>query len=182
MSIENRTLKLGMKLVARYKGKDHRAEGVKTADGLRYRLDDGREFRSPSSARRRDHGRPQACNGWKCWSIAEAASPKSKTSKARAKQAKPESPAAQIAEPANRRRGGTGTGLAGAPARQVPSGVCLLVRLPARATPMGTGCNFGTPQASRPLAADQALSNGVMMRSSTPVDEVSPKDIPIPNY
>jgi hypothetical protein len=57
MSIENRNLKPGTKLVARYKGKNHAAEVVKDADGLRYRLDDGREFKSPSSAGKRGDGR-----------------------------------------------------------------------------------------------------------------------------
>ena len=71
MSIENRNLKAGTKLVARYKGKEHTAEVVKTDDGLRYRLKDGREFKSPSSAGSAVMG-GKACNGWKFWSIAEA--------------------------------------------------------------------------------------------------------------
>ena len=48
MPIENRELKPGTKLVARYKGKDHSALLVETEQGLRYRLEDGREFKSPS--------------------------------------------------------------------------------------------------------------------------------------
>lgn len=84
MSIANRKLKADTKLVARYKGKEHTAEVVETDDGLRFRLKDGREVRSPSSAGSAVMG-GKACNGWKFWSIAEAATPKVKTSKARAK-------------------------------------------------------------------------------------------------
>lgn len=67
--IENRNLKAGTKLVARYKGKEHTAEVVKTADGMRYRLEDGQEFKSPSSAGSAVMA-GAACNGWRWWSIA----------------------------------------------------------------------------------------------------------------
>lgn len=70
MSIKNRKLKAGARLVARYKGKEYTAEVVKTADGLRYRLADGREFKSPSAAGSAIMS-GNACNGWKVWSIAE---------------------------------------------------------------------------------------------------------------
>lgn len=69
MSIENRNLKAGTKLVARYKGKEHTAEVVKTEDGLRYRLSDGQEFKSPSSAGSAVMG-GAACNGWRFWTVA----------------------------------------------------------------------------------------------------------------
>lgn len=69
MSIENRNLKPGTKLAARYKGKDYSAEVVKTEDGIRYRLADGREFKSPSSAGSAVMG-GSACNGWRFWSLA----------------------------------------------------------------------------------------------------------------
>ncbi len=69
MSIENRDLKAGTKLVARYKGKDHTAEVVKTDEGIRYRLEDGTEFKSPSSAGSAVMG-GNACNGWRFWSLA----------------------------------------------------------------------------------------------------------------
>ena len=36
--------------IACYKGREHRAEVVKTKEGLRYKLKDGREFKSPSAA------------------------------------------------------------------------------------------------------------------------------------
>ena len=76
MAIEDRNLKAGTKLVARYKGQEHTAEVVKTEEGLRYRLEDGREFKSPSSAGSTIMG-GSACNGWRFWSVsgAEAAKP-----------------------------------------------------------------------------------------------------------
>ncbi len=72
MSIQNRNLKAGTKLAARYKGKDCSAEVVKTKEGLRYRLPDGREFKSPSSAGSAVMG-GNACNGWKFWTLADEA-------------------------------------------------------------------------------------------------------------
>ena len=84
MSIENRSLKVGTKLVARYKNEEHTAEVVKTEDGLRYRLVDGQEFKSPSWAGSAVMG-GSACNGWRFWSVAgEAAmSPKKAPAKKR---------------------------------------------------------------------------------------------------
>ena len=77
MAIEDRNLAVGTKLVARYKGQEHTAEVVKTEEGLRYRLEDGREFKSPSSAGSAIMG-GSACNGWRFWSLAgtEPAKPK----------------------------------------------------------------------------------------------------------
>jgi hypothetical protein len=76
MPISDRNLKPGTKLVARYKKEEHTAEVVKTEEGLRYRLADDREFKSPSSAGSAITG--GACNGWRFWSIAgsEEAKPK----------------------------------------------------------------------------------------------------------
>jgi hypothetical protein len=76
MSIKDRDLKPGTKLVARYKGQEHTAEVVKT---------DGREFKSPSSAGSAVTG--HACNGWAFWSLpgTEPKVPK----KAKAKEQKP---------------------------------------------------------------------------------------------
>ena len=68
MSIENRDLKDGTTLVARYKGEEWKAEVVETEVGVRYRLPDGREFKSPSSAGSAVMG-GTACNGWRFWSI-----------------------------------------------------------------------------------------------------------------
>jgi len=71
MPIENRELTVGTRLVARYKKEEYWAtvvEGEK--GGLRYRLEDGREFKSPSAAGSAVMGRV-ACNGWRFWSLAE---------------------------------------------------------------------------------------------------------------
>ncbi len=73
--IENRNLKAGSKLVAKYKGKEHAAEVVKTDDGLRYRLKDGTEYKSPSSAGSAVMG-GASCNGWRFWSLQGEAKPK----------------------------------------------------------------------------------------------------------
>ncbi len=68
MPLDNRDLETGTVLHARYKGTERTCEVVQTAEGLRYRLDDGREFASPSSA-----GKAAmdgiSCNGWRFWSI-----------------------------------------------------------------------------------------------------------------
>ena len=80
MPIEDRNLSAGTKLVARYKGETYRAEVVTTADGLRYRLEDGREFKSPSSAGSAVMG-GKSCNGWRFWGLATEAPRPSKDSK-----------------------------------------------------------------------------------------------------
>jgi hypothetical protein len=66
--IENRELAAGTRLAVRHKGTVHSCEVVKTKDGLRYRLADGQEFNSPSSAGREITG-GVAVNGWRFWSI-----------------------------------------------------------------------------------------------------------------
>ncbi len=85
MSIEDRNLAAGTKLVARYKGKEYKAEVVETEEGLRYRLEDGKEFKSLSSAGSAVMG-GSACNGWRFWSLAgsEEAKPKGAAKKAKA--------------------------------------------------------------------------------------------------
>ncbi len=80
MPIDNRNLEAGTRLAARYKGATHTCEVVQTEEGLRYRLADGREFKSPSSAASAVMG-GMAANGWRFWSLAEelaekAAAPK----------------------------------------------------------------------------------------------------------
>ena len=69
MSIEDRNLKPGTVLVARYKKRDHRCDVVK-GEGSRvvYRLEDGQEFKSPSAAGSAVMG-GVACNGWRFWSL-----------------------------------------------------------------------------------------------------------------
>ncbi len=69
MPIENRRLEPGTKLVAKYKGEEHTAEVIAAKEGaVRYRLADGREFRSPSAAGKAVMG-GVACNGWRFWSL-----------------------------------------------------------------------------------------------------------------
>jgi hypothetical protein len=69
MPIENRELAVGTRLVARYRKAERTCEVVQTDDGLRYRLDDGTEHKSPSSAGKAAMG-GVACNGWRFWSVA----------------------------------------------------------------------------------------------------------------
>lgn len=68
MPLENRNLEPGTVLSARYKKEDRTCEVVQTDDGLRYRLDDGSEHKSPSSAGKAAMG-GVACNGWRFWSL-----------------------------------------------------------------------------------------------------------------
>jgi hypothetical protein len=105
MPLENRNLEPGTVLVARYKKQDRTCEVVQTDEGLRYRLDDGTEHKSPSSAGKAAMG-GVACNGWRFWSLqgtekpkrepkaaakskaAAKAAPKGKAKKSKAKSAK----------------------------------------------------------------------------------------------
>ena len=84
MPIENRSLPAGTRLLARYKGQQHSAEVAQTEDGVRYRLEDGREFTSLSAAGSALMA-GKACNGWRFWSLAgeETAKQPGKTSKRR---------------------------------------------------------------------------------------------------
>src|SRR3990172_1890639 len=68
MPLENRNLEPGTVLVARYKKQERICEVVQTDDGVRFRLDDGTEHRSPSSAGKQAMG-GVACNGWRFWSL-----------------------------------------------------------------------------------------------------------------
>ena len=68
MAIENRNLEPGTKLIAKYKKEEYRAEVVTGEEGkVKYRLADGREFKSPSAAGTAITGK--ACNGWAFWSL-----------------------------------------------------------------------------------------------------------------
>jgi hypothetical protein len=92
MPIENRELAAGTHLVARYKKQNRTCEVVQTADGLRYRLDDGTEHRSPSSAGKAVTG--GACNGWVFWSVEGTEKPKREPKAEKSAKAKRE-PAAK---------------------------------------------------------------------------------------
>ncbi len=88
MSIENRDPQAGTRLVARYKGQEHTAEVVQTDKGLRYRLADGREFKSPSAAGSAVIG-GTACNGWRFWSVAGSLPPDGQAVREAAQATKP---------------------------------------------------------------------------------------------
>ena len=70
MTIEDRNLKAGTKLVARYKGQEYRCTVVELDVGTRYFVEgfDSRDFKSPSAAGSAVMG-GNACNGWRFWSI-----------------------------------------------------------------------------------------------------------------
>lgn len=68
MPLDNRNPEPGTVLVARYKKQERTCEVVQTDDGIRYRLDDKTEHRSPSSAGKAAMG-GIACNGWRFWSL-----------------------------------------------------------------------------------------------------------------
>ncbi len=75
MAIENRDLKPGTKLIAKYKKEERRAEVVAGEEGkVKYRLADGKEFKSLSSAGTAITSK--ACNGWTFWSLETAAARK----------------------------------------------------------------------------------------------------------
>jgi len=68
MPIENRNLTKGTKLTGQYHKQSYSCEVVENAEGkLRYRLEDGREFKSPSAAGMAITG--HACDGWVFWSV-----------------------------------------------------------------------------------------------------------------
>ena len=72
MPIENRNLAVGTKLVTKYKKETYHAEVVEGQEGkVRYRLEDGREFKSPSAAGTAITNK--ACNGWAFWSVVQEA-------------------------------------------------------------------------------------------------------------
>ena len=74
MAIENRNLEPGTKLIAKYKKEEYRAEVVAGEQGkVKYRLTDGREFKSPSAAGTAITSK--ACNGWAFWSVDPGDSP-----------------------------------------------------------------------------------------------------------
>jgi hypothetical protein len=71
MAITDRNLTAGTKLWTRYRGQVHTAEVVETEGELRYRLSDGREFKSPSAAGAAIMGPNRTCNGWAFWTVGE---------------------------------------------------------------------------------------------------------------
>ena len=67
MSLTREQVTVGTRLRGRYKKEEFTATVVETPQGQRYRLADGREFRSPARAVMGGI----ACNGWRFWSLAE---------------------------------------------------------------------------------------------------------------
>ena len=80
MPITNRNLAAGTTLVATYKKNLYRCEVVETPEGLRYRLEDGSEHKSPSSAGSSVMG-GTSCNGWRFWSVEGREEPAAKEPK-----------------------------------------------------------------------------------------------------
>jgi hypothetical protein len=71
-------LPAGTRLTAKYKGLEYGAELVEGEDGgLFYRLEDGRDFRSPSAAGAAIMD-GTACNGWRFWSVVPGTAPRRK--------------------------------------------------------------------------------------------------------
>jgi hypothetical protein len=71
VAITDRNLQPGTKLVARYHKQRFCCEVVAGEDGkLHYRLEDGREYKSPSAAGMAVTGK--SCNGWAFWSVETA--------------------------------------------------------------------------------------------------------------
>ena len=143
MPIENRDLQAGTVLTARHKGKEHACEVVQTDDGLRYRLQDGSEFRSPSSAGRAITD-GVAVNGWRFWSLAGDLRP------TRAKTARPATKASAKKAPAKKsaKAKSKSSKAKAAPAKSAASygcGVC--------------GEEFGTMKAATKHATEAHLSN-----------------------
>ena len=89
MAIEDRNLKLGTRLVANYRKQAHACMVEKTeeGDGVLFVLEDGRKFKSLSSAASAVMG-GKAVNGWRFWSV------EGTESKARGGGEKPEAQAA----------------------------------------------------------------------------------------
>ena len=68
MPIENRNLTKGTKLTGRYHKQSYSCEVFEDAEGkLHYKLEDGREFKSPSAAGKAITG--HSCDGWVFWSM-----------------------------------------------------------------------------------------------------------------
>jgi hypothetical protein len=95
--IENRDLPAGTRLVVRHKKQEYTCEVVKTKDGLRYRLADGKEFNSPSSAGREITG-GVAVNGWRFWSLEGTLPERKAKSEPKAKTAAKKAPAKKAAK------------------------------------------------------------------------------------
>ena len=99
---QRKAIAAGQTLTAKYKGTQYAVAVVEGEGGkLLYRLGDGHEFKSPSSAGSAVMG-GSACNGWRFWSIDDGAPrPASKPAKVAAKPAakKPAKTTAPVERP-----------------------------------------------------------------------------------
>ena len=70
MAIEDRNLTVGTRLAANYRRQAHACmvEKAEEGGGIRFVLEDGRKFKSPSSAASAVMG-GKAVNGWRFWSV-----------------------------------------------------------------------------------------------------------------
>ena len=73
MAIEDRNLTVGTRLVASYRKQAHvcMVERAKDGEGVLFALEDGRKFKSASSAASTVMG-GKAVNGWRFWSVQDA--------------------------------------------------------------------------------------------------------------
>ncbi|MDP9238947.1 MAG: hypothetical protein M3P30_16390 [Chloroflexota bacterium] len=146
MPIEDRSLKAGTVLTARHKKQDRTCEVVETPDGLRYRLDDGTEHKSPSSAGKVAMG-GVACNGWRFWSI-QGTEPTLRVSKPKAE--KPAKTPAKAKAPAKTKKGAKAKSAKKAKAAKKPKGKAMR----AKATDVASygcgacGATFGSQKAA----------------------------------
>ncbi len=93
MPIENRNLTPGMKLIGKYHKQTYTAEVIEGENGkLLYRLQDGREFKSPSGAGMAITN--HACDGWAFWSMETAQTAAAEPTT----ESQPEAPAETVAE------------------------------------------------------------------------------------
>ena len=103
MAIEDRNLTEGTRLVAKYKKEVYTCVIAKGDKGrLVYRLEDGRDFKSPSAAGNAITG--SACNGWIFWSIDNGTTPVASITPAVIKHEQPEKVAEVKPEPKKENR------------------------------------------------------------------------------
>ena len=96
MSIKDRNLKVGTKLIGKYHKEPFICQVIAgEGDKIRYKLEDGREFKSPSAAGMAITGHP--CDGWVFWSVAPAENPGN--AEANAESANKETPNANVEKP-----------------------------------------------------------------------------------
>jgi hypothetical protein len=141
MPIENRNLEPGTVLTARYKKQERTCEVVQTDEGLRYRLDDGTEHKSPSSAGKAAMD-GVACNGWRFWSLAGTERPAKTKAAAKPKKEPAAKKPAKAKAPAKAKKG--------AKTAKKPTGKAMRVKATDVASYGcgGCGATFGSQKAA----------------------------------